>query len=59
MMCNIYVCVCVCVQNNRENMGNDCSNFASNNRVHASDYAHAVYKVSCIRTYIVRLLARG
>ena len=34
---------------------NDCSDFASNNRVHASGYANAV----CIRTYIVLLLARG
>ena len=50
--------MCVRAQNNRENMGNDCSNFASNNRVHASGYAHAVYKVSCIRTFIVRLLVR-
>ena len=65
MMCNICVCVCVCArartrtQNNRENMGNDCSNFANNNHVHASGYSHAVYKVCCIRTFIFRLLTRG
>ena len=36
--------------------GNDCSDLVSNNRVHASGYANAVYICACL---FFRLLARG